>query len=368
MMEEKLTTRLINTGFKRMDSNVSGIYLFYRVDLDDIKIVSIIQMMSGIHLTPALYEHILKQIKSGFLTLDKPLHLLNIFITNEPEEVKQLCADAKEDSHWIIDCVMNRLIIYETQANDFFGLKDLIEQLLEEEGNFTEAEKYEAFNGSQIQKGSRYAGKEKISDSLQITPVNIIIVSINIMVFILTHFTPFFGSREMVIEKGGLSWYLIKESGQYYRILTSMFMHSDISHLFNNMLVLLFIGGILEKVAGKVRYLIIYFSSGIIAGICSIGYNMYREYGKTPYVKTTFSIGASGAIFGLVGAVLFIVFIGRGKLEQISFRQIVLFVILSLYSGYANSQIDQAAHVGGFLAGLIFAAILYRRTKSNKII
>jgi rhomboid protease GluP len=370
MMEERLSTSLVNSGFKRIDSNVGGIYLFYRADENDIKIVSIIHLMSGTEISAVQYEHILNQVKSNFAAQPKPLQLLNIFFTREPGRVKQLCAGAKEDSHWIIDCSMNRLMIYETQTSDFYGLKEIIEQLLAEEQNRSETDGGEAapnYENTLQQRGNRQTGLEKASESLQLTPANIIIILFNVLAFILTNYTHIFGGSDLVIEKGALSWYQVKESGEYYRIITSMFMHSDLSHLFNNMLVLMFIGGILERTAGRFKYLIIYFSSGIIAGICSISYNMWREYGSAPYEKTTISIGASGAIFGIVGAILCIVIFKRGKLEQINFRQIILFVILSLYSGFANSQIDQAAHIGGFLAGLLLTAIIYRRRNMDKI-
>jgi rhomboid protease GluP len=142
-----------------------------------------------------------------------------------------------------------------------------------------------------------------------------------------------------------------------------MFMHSDFSHLFNNMLVLIFVGDNLERAAGKFRYLFLYFGTGILAGITSIGYNMWKENGQFFVGNSVFSIGASGAIFGVVGAMLFIVAINRGRLEDISTRQMVLFVVFSLYGGIVNTQIDQAAHIGGFLAGILLAAIVYRRPK-----
>lgn len=364
-MEERLGAFLINSGFKRIDSNVNGIYLFYRVDENDIKIVSIIDMMPGIELSTLQYGHILRQLKDNFADYRKRIYLLNIFFTKEPEKVKHLCTETKEDSHWIIDCSMNRLMIYETQTDDFFGLKGVIEQLLAEEQMLSASGGDEEFTGTD---GSlQEPGRERAASNLVLTPVNIIIILLNTAIFVLARYLHVFGDREFAIEKGGLSWYLIKEAGEYYRILTSMFLHSDISHLFSNMLVLLFIGGLLEKVAGRIKYLIIYFGSGIIAAVCSVGYNMWREYGRSSYNGTTISIGASGAIFGVVGAIFFIVIVNRGKLEQISFRQIVLFVILSLYNGYVNSQIDQAAHIGGFLGGLILSAIIYRRKNTDAI-
>jgi rhomboid protease GluP len=131
------------------------------------------------------------------------------------------------------------------------------------------------------------------------------------------------------------------------------------------MLVLLFVGDNLERAAGKLKYLLIYFGTGIIAGITSISYNMWKDSGQIGEASS-YSIGASGAIFGVVGAVLFIVMINRGRLEGISTRQMVFFVILSLYGGIANTHIDQAAHIGGFIAGIILAALLYRRNKDTK--
>jgi len=194
-------------------------------------------------------------------------------------------------------------------------------------------------------------------------PVTMGIIALNILAYLFTHFTPFFGGAEQMLEKGALSWYYVKESHEYYRILTSMFMHADWSHLVNNMIVLLFIGGNLERAAGRLRLIFIYFGSGILAGITSISYNMWKEYANVSFDGTTISIGASGAIFGVVGAILYVVIVNKGRLQEISMQQMILFIILTLYSGVINSQIDQAAHVGGFLAGILLAAILYRRPR-----
>ena len=359
MIEDKLGIRLINSGFRRMDSNVGGIYLFYRDDDSDIKIISVINMQAGIELTDEQYRHILRQVKASFAVGLKRINLLNIFFAAQPEKVKRLCAEATEDSHWIIDCSANRLIIYETQADDFFGLKAVIEELLarEQEAGLPYEGLTPDFAGASIRQRRPSWGER--SRTLQISPVNLVVVLINVVVFIVFQSTHLFGGKNQVIEAGGLSWYLVKEAGQVYRIISSMFLHADISHLFNNMLLLLFIGSILERVAGKVRYLIIYFASGIIAAISSMGYNMLREYGKVMNERIAISIGASGAIFGVVGSILFIIIVSRGRLEYIGFRQIVLFIILSLYNGFANAQIDQAAHIGGFLAGFVLTALLY---------
>ena len=110
-----------------------------------------------------------------------------------------------------------------------------------------------------------------------ITLFNTLFIVINIIIYLLVHHTSILGETDFVLHKGALSWYLIKEKGEHYRILSSMFLHSDFEHLANNMLVLFFVGDNLERAVGKIKYLIIYFGSGIIAGLSSISYNMLKR-------------------------------------------------------------------------------------------
>ena len=140
-------------------------------------------------------------------------------------------------------------------------------------------------------------------------------------------------------------------------------MHADISHIFGNMLVLFFLGTNLERAVGKFKYLFVYFGAGILAGIASFSYNMWMERAAKSVYDTTFGIGASGAIFGVVGALLFIILIHRGYHDGISASQVLIFTGINVYNGIVDHQIDQSAHVGGFIAGFILVAIVYRRKK-----
>lgn len=347
MAEDRLTNSLLNLGYQRLNSNSEGIYFFYRADLLKLSVVSVLHVVTGNEITIEQYEHILDQIKNYFKDREPlRLELLSLIFTRDLAHTKQLCIEAKEDTHWLIDLSTKRVIIYENQATDFDGLRAVIERYLEETPQLDQKEN---------QMPNRL--------TKTVTLMNTTIIIINIIAYIILHYTPLFGGEDPMLTKGALSWYYIKEGKEYYRFLTSMFMHADWSHIFNNMLVLLFLGGSLERAIGKVKYLFLYFGTGILAGITSVGYNMWKEYGQVVFENTAFSVGASGAIFGVVGAVLFIVIINRGRLEDINTRQMIFFVVLSLYNGIANSKIDQAAHVGGFLAGLLLAAIIYRRPK-----
>ena len=216
----------------------------------------------------------------------------------------------EEDNHWLVDLNSMRLYIYEDQGNDLLDVREVIEDSLEE-GSYGELYKY-------------YRKPEERVTFFTLFNTGIIIL--NILIYILVHNTNILGNTGEVMAKGALSWLFIKEEGQYYRILTSMFLHSNFSHLINNMLVLLFVGDKLERVAGKIRYLIIYFGSGFLAGSASIVYNMLNDKDTL-----TLSVGASGAIFGIVGAMLYALIRNRGRIEGISSRQIILFVVFGLY-------------------------------------
>lgn len=363
MFEERLEATLTGMGYQRMNSNAPGVYLYYNRQDEELRIISILRLLHGTEVTKEQYDNLLNQIKRNFSGSDPGrLFLLSMILTIAPDQAKQLCAENSQDNHWMIDLAANRLIIYETQSGEFAGIRSPIEAILEEEyrsslnRRSSTEEVLNPFPGQGTTQNPRNIGK-------LLTVMNSSIIIVNIIAYLITHYAPFFGGPNGMLTGGALSWYEVFEEKQYYRILTAMFMHGDFSHLMNNMLVLLFVGDNLERAAGKLKYLFIYFGAGIVAGLTSVSYNMWKDYGQ--YTESaTYSIGASGAIFGVVGAVLFIVVINRGRLENINTRQMVFFVIFSLYGGIANTHIDQAAHVGGFLAGIIFAALLYRRRKN----
>ncbi len=340
--------------FIMLDIKMSGVYLYYRPVNLFADIMIMFHAPSGDELTAQEYERILEHIKSKFFANGfQELHLLSLILTEDPERAKKYCLD--QDDHWILDLIYRRLMIYENQVPDYMGLRKDLEELLEKEGLITDIESYPYPEGSSVGYGRTGQSHHKTS---WVTLFNTSLITINILIHFLVHYTGIFGSTESVYGRGSLNWYQVKEKGEYYRILTAMFLHSDLEHLLNNMLVAFFVGDNLERAVGKLKYLLIYFGSGMIAGITSISYNMIKE----DYV---YSIGASGAIFGIVGAMAYIIIVNKGRLEDLSGRQIILFAAISLYGGIASSKIDNAAHIGGFLGGFLLAILIYRRRKTK---
>lgn len=175
--------------------------------------------------------------------------------------------------------------------------------------------------------------------------VSIILVTVNVGVFF---FCQLPGS--ILYAKGCLRTYEVIGYGEYGRILWAMFLHADVNHLFSNMIILLFMGAMIEKAIGHIPYLAIYMASGLIGNLLSL-------FGKLMSSDLTASLGASGAIFGLDGLLLAMVLFSRKQMENVTPTRVVLMICLSLYSGFTGGNVDNFAHVGGLLAGFLIGMI-----------
>jgi rhomboid protease GluP len=202
----------------------------------------------------------------------------------------------------------------------------------------------------------------------RLTPANTVLIIMNILVFVILSFLGDTQSVEFMLRHGAMEWQRILQGGEYYRIVTSMFLHFGFEHIFQNMIFLGLIGCYLEDALGSVRYFIFYLLSGIGSGFCSLGIDYLLQ-------NTVVSAGASGAIFGVVGGLLSVVLRNKGSYEGLGLRGMLLMIAGSLYYGFTSSGVDNVAHVGGFLSGFLLGFLFYRKrkdpnetTESNRII
>lgn len=177
----------------------------------------------------------------------------------------------------------------------------------------------------------------------------IVLIGINVIVFLIGLISPGAGAR---MENAGCFGVLhLLYDNEFYRLVTASFLHADAEHLLFNMLLLYFCGEIVEKSLGRCRTLILYFASAICGNLLSAAY----ELSTGSYYE---SIGASGAVFGLTGALLFLVIVRKGAAAHISMKRMVIAILLSLYSGFSSAYVNNAAHVGGLLSGFLLAFVL----------
>lgn len=136
-------------------------------------------------------------------------------------------------------------------------------------------------------------------------------------------------------------------SGEWWRLLTSMFAHYGVIHLLMNMWALLNVGQLMERLAGRSLFALIYLTSGICGGLASIWWNGDKVW----------SAGASGAVFGILGATLGYILRQKHTLPASVFQPMLksslLFIGYNLLYGFAKSGIDNADHIGGFTAGIV---------------
>lgn len=181
--------------------------------------------------------------------------------------------------------------------------------------------------------------------------VNMLIVACNILVFIVLEIKGSTLDTRFLLEHGAMYPTNIINQAEYYRFLTAMFMHYGADHLVNNMLVLYYLGDNLERAVGKIKYLIIYFLSGIAGSVLSV----YMMYETGDYAV---AVGASGAIFGVFGALFCLVIKCRGRMEDLTVKRLGIFIVLTLYSGYVSKGVDNYAHIGGLITGFVLALFI----------
>lgn len=202
--------------------------------------------------------------------------------------------------------------------------------------------------------------------------VTLTIMMINIVVYIVCTQT-----GEVVYNIGSMNAERILADRQYYRLVTAIFLHADIEHIVSNMIYLAGLGQMVEQITGHIRFALLYLLSGVGASVFSLAYSVQtgRMYD---------AVGASGAIFGLIGALFILLVVrdmrrkgnSRGAYDMsaqvldengrvipdgyasISVGKMVFVVVYMIYSGTRAVHVDNAAHIGGLVCGLLIMAVM----------
>jgi rhomboid protease GluP len=164
-----------------------------------------------------------------------------------------------------------------------------------------------------------------------------------------------------VLDEGALIPALVAQ-GEWWRLLSSMFLHSGAVHLGLNMLSLYFLGSFVEAAFGRGRFLALYLLSGLSGGLAYLYFGSFNVS----------AVGASGAIFGLLGGVLgYALRRGTFSWQNPLIRQLLILLALNLYIGFSVPNISNTAHLGGLAGGFAFgwlvAPSIYARKKLRAI-
>ncbi len=186
------------------------------------------------------------------------------------------------------------------------------------------------------------------------SPVTIFLMGVNIVAFLITDVLGGIGTENVLMKAGVMIVPDMIAKKEYYRLLTSIFLHYGMAHLGNNMLLLFVLGGYLERTMGAGRYLLLYLTGGIGANILSCLWDVRSGL----WVE---SAGASGAVFAVMGGLCYVAVVDKGQLQGLTAKKMTLMAVLALYVGYTSQGVDNAAHVGGLVLGFCLAVLLYRK-------
>ena len=178
------------------------------------------------------------------------------------------------------------------------------------------------------------------------TPITYTLILINIVIWLcmILYLNRF--SDVKLLEVGGLVHFNVVH-GEWYRLISSMFLHFNFEHILMNMLSLFIFGKIVESIIGSWRMLIIYIISGLYGNFVSLSFN-----------TTTISVGASGAIFGLIGSIFVIMYLSKNFNKKMIGQLLIALVVLIVFSLFM-SIINIMAHLGGFISGVLITLIGY---------
>lgn len=340
MLFEECCEAIENTGFNRLREYVDNInvYCIYKEERMNIVFVWNEAALAGF--SPKLIDNRNRNVVAFFAQKGVfNCRVLNIICTYNTMLSKR--NTAAYFPVWFIDENTGKLIIYEEQPDDYAGLRNVIENI-----DVSRAAKREKNNRRKVKIVPTY--------------VNWFLIAVNIVVFIIMEINGSTNDTAYMLRSGALNVSLVIDRGEYYRLFTSMFMHGGFSHIFNNMLVLFCIGDNLERAVGHVKYLIMYIAGGLLANIAALIYYDVMN-------MNVCCVGASGAIFSVVGALFYIVLVNKGRLEDLSAAKLGLFIVMSIYLGLQSATTSNSAHIGGLAAGFILAVLIYRKGKGIRL-
>ncbi|MDY5577293.1 MAG: rhomboid family intramembrane serine protease [Lachnospiraceae bacterium] len=188
------------------------------------------------------------------------------------------------------------------------------------------------------------------------------------MLFMIINITYYFSlvktgdvkDSDFMIRSGALYVSGIVENREYYRFLISTIMHFSLFHLVVNMISLYCVGNYVESHLGHGKFLVLYLCTSIGSSIFSF-FDIYAD-GEKIIVA-----GASGAIYGIVGALIWIVLCHRGHFESISITELIGLTAIVFWYGYVSGGVNSAIHISGLVIGFLIAILIYRRDRDYDV-
>lgn len=339
-MYQSFINLLSEAGYKKFMSEIGPVYLLE--DGENRQIVFVTYHKNQIQEPVYLLDYKDSLLEIGETIFPgKESEILCIMIVDDGLLLENQIEDNPYFSVWIQDEVSGKLYMSKGSEEKFRQLWHLIQVLSESAKE--EMEQIESSEKNQWQ---------ELKDFF--TPINLGLIISNIIIFLLGKYV-----YTDIMEKGVMEWVSVISNHEYYRFLTSIFLHFDWEHLLNNMIVLFLSGSFVERYLGSVKYLMSYL-------ICGLSGSMLSFYFQIGGQTTVWSAGASGAIYGVLGILAVLLIKKREALEGVQGPGIFILVIGSIFQSYQTIGTDNWAHLGGLVSGVILGILLKKKQKAEK--
>lgn len=335
-MKESIATFLFQKGFNSIipsgDADIITIAnLLSAAKIEDLKIICVVNAEAKNGRNGRLFRNVdrlnqsLGEPESRNEMEESPQKdVLNLVIGAHSSEALEYCKS--KSNCWYLDKVDRKIYLFDNQISDFNNLRKDLEKWIE-------------------QKGIEFP-KEIQANTVKSFSVPAFIISIVCFVMFILFSFGVLDPQDMV-----LNIFTLVQDNEWYRLLTYSLSHTGVAHLMMNLLMLNVISPYTEKYYGKVIYVLGYLISGVVAGLFSMAYsNYFQNYYST--------LGASGAIYGLVGMTLFSVIMNWRQFNNSFWGRLIFAIVIVLLGGLTSSGVDHFAHIGGFLSGFAFGAIV----------
>ncbi|TCT12932.1 membrane associated rhomboid family serine protease [Natranaerovirga pectinivora] len=351
---KKFNGILLGDGFKEIPTDLETVWMYGKIKNNDLYLLNIIGLKDNLKISLEQYEVYKDITKRQFSKYGyNRIYLLNIYLTSEKSDLNEKLndfipnyQDELIDFHWVVNLTEGDIYVSNNQPNNFLNVYSIIESILNNE---------------------EYKNLEQIHYKSKFIPITAFLLAINTLIWVIMELVGSSTDSRTLIEFGALFSPAIIYHREYYRLFTAMFLHIGFSHLFYNMFALYLFGSRLEKVLGQYRYTILYIAAGLGGSLLSFGTVLFSEG------SIRLAAGASGAIYGLQGAALYITMKTKSSLNGVSEGLLWIMTFGGLIFGFTSTNVDNMAHIGGLVTGYILMIVLNKSKnqelmKNNEIV
>lgn len=355
---DNLIENLKCVSYNEMDMLKPGVRVIYKAEGKGAYVISFVDHEESGFSSHEEYEELQRQCREMFAhTSYEACEYLMVVSGNDINELRKHVMNLY--GCWMVNKETRRLIIYENQPSTFHNMERIIDEYLYgvdgriiEESVDLQSHPLSREEIKAIRKSMQPSFLAKNS-WMDYSVITYLIVAANVIIYLFT--TAGYDSAHVakrLCDVGGLYAPYIQEPGDYIRLFTSMFLHVNFTHLFNNMFCLLIYGYYLEAYMGKLRFLGLYMISGLGASVCSLIYYVKNDLNNV-------AVGASGAVYGLLGAMVVLALIYEDFRKEFNPTILIIVIIFSLLDGFFSEEnIGNVAHLGGLMVGLVLTFVV----------